>query len=76
MLRPGFVGMRGQWSDDYGMHDHEYTPPSDVLKVVRPLTSHPYDARTEHTEFSPEQPRNKLPSTKRRGNVVGESHEG
>ena len=27
MLRPGFVGMRGQWSDDYGMHDHEYTPP-------------------------------------------------
>ena len=27
VLRPGFVGMRGQWSDDYGMHDHEYTPP-------------------------------------------------
>ena len=25
MLRPGFVGMRGQWSNDYGMQDYEYT---------------------------------------------------
>ena len=26
VLRPGFVGMRGQWSYDYGMQDYEYTP--------------------------------------------------
>ena len=25
MLRPGFVGMRGQWSKDYGMQGYEYT---------------------------------------------------
>ncbi|CAM9892887.1 unnamed protein product, partial [Sphacelaria rigidula] len=25
-LSPGLVGMRGQWSYDYGMHDHQYTP--------------------------------------------------
>ena len=25
VLRPGFVGMRGQWSYDYGMQDYEYT---------------------------------------------------
>ena len=24
VLRPGFVGMRGQWSYDYGMQDYEY----------------------------------------------------
>ena len=23
--------MRGLWSDDYGMHDHEYTPPPSCL---------------------------------------------
>ena len=28
VLRPGFVGMRGQWSyDDYDVQDFEYTPP-------------------------------------------------
>ena len=26
VLRPGFVGMRGQWSYDYGMQDYEYNP--------------------------------------------------
>ena len=25
MLRPGFVGMRGQWAYDYGMQDYEHT---------------------------------------------------
>ena len=24
VLRPGFVGMRGQWSYDYGMQAYEY----------------------------------------------------
>ena len=34
VLRPGFVGMRGLWSDDYAMHDHEYTPPRSCLLEV------------------------------------------
>ena len=25
VLRPSFVGMRDQWSNDYGMQDNEYT---------------------------------------------------
>ena len=33
MLRPGFVGMRGQWSYDYGMQDYEYTPHSHRVGV-------------------------------------------
>ena len=32
VLRPGFVGMRGQWSYDYGMQDYEYPPPPMGLK--------------------------------------------
>lgn len=26
VLRPGFGAMRGQWSDDCGMQNYEYTP--------------------------------------------------
>ena len=43
--------------------------------VIRPLTSHPYKAGTEHAGFSPDQARTQSPSAKRRG-VFGESHEG
>ena len=51
MLRPGFVGMRGQWSDDYGMHDHEYTPPTaggfaireEILKGVEQFCNDTYE---------------------------------
>ena len=32
VLRPGFVGMRGQWSYDYGMQDYEYPPPPESAK--------------------------------------------
>ena len=35
--------------------------------VIRPLTSHPYKARTEHAGISPDQARTQLPSAKRRG---------
>ena len=42
--------------------------------VIRPLTSHPYKAGTEHAGFSPDQARTQSPSAKRRG-VFGESHE-
>ena len=31
VLRPGFVGMRGQWSYYYGMQDYEYNPPNSLL---------------------------------------------
>ena len=35
VLRPGFVGTRGQWSYDYGMQDYEYTtPPTKVYEIV------------------------------------------
>ena len=43
--------------------------------VIRPLTSHPSKAGTEHAGFSPDQARTQSPSAKRRG-VFGESHEG
>ena len=43
--------------------------------VVRPLTSHPYKAGTEHARFLPDKARNQLPSAKRR-DVLGESYEG
>ena len=43
--------------------------------VIRPLTSHPYKAGTEHAGFSPDQARTQSPSAKRRS-VFGESHEG
>ena len=26
--------MRGQWSDDYGMHDYEYTPPPFLVQAA------------------------------------------
>ena len=42
--------------------------------VVRPLTSHPYKAGTEHAGFSPDQALTS-PSAKRR-EIFGESHEG
>ncbi|CAM9928749.1 unnamed protein product [Ectocarpus sp. 6 AP-2014] len=42
--------------------------------AVRPLTSHPYKAGTEHAGFSPDQALTS-PSAKRR-EVFGESHEG
>ena len=38
VLRPGFVGMRGQWSYDYGMQDYEYTPPLTSPFGLSPLT--------------------------------------
>ena len=34
VLRPSFVGMRGQWSYDYGMQDYEYPPLT--LQIVSP----------------------------------------
>ena len=40
VLRPGFVGMRGQWSYDYGMQDYEYIPPG-VGWQRRCKTCHP-----------------------------------
>ena len=33
VLRPGFIGMRGQWSYDYGMQNYEYTPLPPILQT-------------------------------------------
>ena len=35
VLRPGFVGMRGQWPYDYGIQDYEYTPNDDVKHATQ-----------------------------------------
>ena len=39
---PGFVGIRGLWSDEYGMHDHEYTPLRDLDIQTKLVCSHPF----------------------------------
>ena len=33
ILRPGFVGTRGQWPHDYGMQDHHSTPSPVFVKL-------------------------------------------
>ncbi|CAN0159542.1 unnamed protein product, partial [Ectocarpus fasciculatus] len=38
LLRPCFVRVRGQWSNDYGMHDTDYTPtPQSTVSDGNPL---------------------------------------
>ncbi|CAM9217821.1 unnamed protein product [Sphacelaria rigidula] len=43
--------------------------------VIKPLTSHPYEAGTEHPGSSPDQARDQTPTAKR-PDVFGKSHEG
>lgn len=38
LLPPGCIGMRSEWSNDYGMHDHDYTPPPPQTMSRRGIT--------------------------------------